>query len=203
MHLIAIYGSPRENGNSDTLLDEALKGARVGIRGRLGLEKIFVRDLNIQPCSGCRACDTTGRCIISDDDMSSVYEKIENSHRIIVSAPLYFCGLPAQLKALVDRSQCYWARKYFTAMRNRTMGVNSSIPKLGAFICVGATKSNKLFEGAKHTIKYFFDVYNIKYFHELIVTGIDKKGEIKKRKSHLKQAYQLGRKIILMSNVTK
>lgn len=186
MYLIAIYGSPRENGNSDILLDEALKGVSE-------YEKIFVRELNIQPCSGCRSCDTTGKCIIKDD-MTTIYKKLEICNRLIVSSPIYFCGLPAQLKALIDRSQCYWARKYLLKLKVENQKLKSR--KLGVFIAVSATKNRKLFLGAKYTIKYFFDVYNVRYFDELIVTGIDKKGEVLKSEFALKKAYQLGKILV-------
>ncbi|MFN3966881.1 MAG: flavodoxin family protein, partial [Endomicrobiia bacterium] len=108
MKLLAIYGSPRENGNSDILLNYALNGVKdSGVQ----YEKIFLRDINIKYCRGCRACDTIGLCIISDE-MKTIYEKLETSNRIIVSSPIYFYGVSAQLKTIIDRSQCFWARKY-------------------------------------------------------------------------------------------
>jgi len=186
MKLLAIYGSPRENGNSDILLSEALKGVNdCGIQ----YEKIFVRNLDIKYCRGCRVCDTIGLCIISDE-MKNLYEKLESFDRIIVSSPIYFYGVSAQLKTIIDRSQCYWARKYL--LKNEISG-----KRLGAFIAVGATKGEKLFDGARLTIKYFFDAYNFEYFDELFVRNVDKKGEIFSNTEALESAYQLGKKICL------
>ncbi len=186
MKLLALYGSPRENGNSDILLNYALQGVQ---ESQVQYEKIFIRDLEIKYCRGCRACDTLGLCIISDQ-MKKIYEKLETFDRVIVSSPIYFYGVSAQLKTLIDRSQCFWARKYL--LKKTIEG-----KRLGAFIAVGASKGEKLFEGARLTIKYFFDAYDFEYFDELFVRSIDKKGEILLKQEELEKATQLGKKLCL------
>jgi hypothetical protein len=68
--------------------------------------------------------------------------------------------------------------------------------KKGAFICVGATKGVKLFDGPKLTIKYFFQAINAEYDEELLVRGVDKKGEIKDHPAALADAYELGKELV-------
>ena len=183
MKLLAIYGSPREGGNSDILLDQAAAGAAESCV----VEKLYIRGLNIRPCAGCRSCDTTGDCIIKDE-MAQVYKKIEEADRIILSSPVFFYGLPGQLKGMVDRAQCYWARKYLLKRGDAGKG------RLGAFICVGATKGEKLFDGVKLTVKYFFDSFGIEYSSELFVRKVDKKGEVAGTDA-VKAALELGKNI--------
>ena len=73
VNITAIYGSPRKGGNTDILLQAFLGGLRaVGGSAR----EIFLRDLNIQPCTGCNGCAETGRCVLRDD-MDLLYPLFE------------------------------------------------------------------------------------------------------------------------------
>jgi hypothetical protein len=67
--------------------------------------------------------------------------------------------------------------------------------KKGAFIAVGATKGAKLFDGPKLTVRYFFKAINAEYTEELLIRGIDKKGEIKEHPTALKDALALGQRL--------
>jgi len=184
--LLAIYGSPRENGNSDILLNEAIKGAKTE---NIKIENIFVRDLKINPCKECNYCNKTGKCI-QNDDMQSVYEYLENSDYVIVATPIFFYGLPGNLKNLIDRCQSYWSKKYILKQ------YKNKICKLGGFISVGGTKGKKLFDGAILTIKYFFDVFNFVYYKDLLVRKIDSYQEILNYPDILEKAYNLGKEIV-------
>ena len=66
--------------------------------------------------------------------------------------------------------------------------------KLGSFICVGATKGEKLFDGVKLTVRYFFDSFNIEYFSELLVKRVDNKGDVLNTPA-VKDAQDLGWKL--------
>jgi multimeric flavodoxin WrbA len=101
-------GSPRYGGNSDMLLDSALKGAK---EGGANIEKIRICDLKISPCIECHGCDDTGKCIV-DDGMQTLYPKLVETDRLFLASPIFFMGVSAQTKALVDRCQCIWVRKY-------------------------------------------------------------------------------------------
>jgi multimeric flavodoxin WrbA len=176
-------GSPRIGGNTDLLLDEALKGARS--RGA-DVEKITVSRLKIEPCREIYACLKEGECPIKDD-MTALYDKIVNSDAIIVATPIFFYTVSAQLMALISRCQASWSRRYV---------LNMEMPlKKGAFIGVGATKGARLFDGPVLTIRYFFKAVNAEYTDELLIRGIDKKGEIKDHPAALADAYKLGERI--------
>ena len=109
---------------------------------------------------------------------------------IIVASPIFFYALSAQLKALIDRCQALWARKYVLK--------NLNVPlRKGAFIAVGATRGEKLFEGPRLTVRYFFKAINVEYADELLIRGVDKRGEIKEHPTALADAFELGKRLAL------
>ena len=178
-------GSPRIKGNTDLLLDEALKGAQSqGVE----VEKLIVDKLKIAPCREYYGCLRDGNCVIRDD-MDDIYPKLLNADSIIVASPMFFYGLTSQLKALIDRCQALWARKYILKQ-----DFPSSVRK-GAFIGVGATRGKKLFDGAILTVKIFFQSIGIRYVDELLVRGVDKRGEIKEHPTALSDAFELGKRL--------
>jgi len=186
MKILGIMGSPRILGNTDILLNQALKGA---MEQGAEIEKLIVDKLKIEPCREYYGCRKNGNCII-EDDMESIYASLIQSDRVIVASPIFFYGLTSQLKALIDRCQALWCRKYI---------LKQEIPgpiRYGSFIGVGATRGDKLFTGSILTIKYFFEVIGAKYFSELLIRGVDNKGEIKKQKDALDRAFILGRELV-------
>jgi len=185
LKVLGIMGSPRIKGNTDLLLDEALKG--VQSQGA-EIEKIIVDKLEIAPCKEYYACLRDGNCVIRDD-MDSIYPKLIEADRIIVASPIFFYGVTSQLKALIDRCQAIWARKYVLKQKL------SDKERKGAFIAVGATKGKQLFDGSILVIKYFFQAIDVKYVDELLIRGVDKKAEIKEHPTALSQALELGKKL--------
>ena len=93
------------------------------------------------------------------------------------------------MKALIDRWQALWVR------RNVLKNLPES-KKKGAFIGVGATKGKQLFDGSILTIKYFFQAFGAEYADELLVWGVDKKGEIKEHPEALSDAFALGERLV-------
>ncbi len=184
MRLLGIMGSPRVKGNTDLLLDEALAGAR----GQgAEVEKVIVDKLKIAPCREYYGCLRDGNCVIRDD-MDSIYPKLIEADRLIIASPIFFYGLTSQLKALIDRSQALWVRRY----------ILKNLPeksRKGAFIGVGATRGEKLFDGSILTVRYFLKSIGAQYKDELLIRGVDGKGKIKEHPTALTEAYELGRRL--------
>jgi len=172
-------------GNTDLLLNEALAGAR---ERQAETERIVVDRLKIAPCREYYGCFKDGNCVIRDD-MDDIYTKLLEADGIILASPMFFYGLTSQVKALIDRSQALWARKY--VLNQKPPNAN----RRGAFIAVGATKGEKLFEGSILTVRYFFSTIGVKYSDELLVRGVDKKAEIKEHPSTLRDAFELGSRL--------
>jgi multimeric flavodoxin WrbA len=183
--VLGIMGSPRIGGNTDLLLDEALKGAQ---SQGAEVEKIVVDKLKITPCKEYYGCYRDGNCVLRDD-MDSIYPKLLDADRVIIASPMFFYGITAQAKALIDRCQATWARKYI---------LKQEFPegRKGAFIAVGATKGKQLFDGSKLVVKYFFNAIGVSYADEQLVRGVDKKAEIKGNPEALTGAFELGKRLV-------
>ena len=100
MNILGISGTPRKGGNSEILLDAALEPF---VEAKWDVTKILLSEKRIEPCVGCDTCVERKSCCI-DDDMSEVYDALKKCNAIIISAPAYYRNVPAQLKALIDRT---------------------------------------------------------------------------------------------------
>ena len=100
MHILGISGTPRKGGNSEILLNAALEPFA---EAKWDITKILLSEKKIEPCTGCDICVEQNNCCI-DDDMHEIYRAFEKCSAIIISAPAYWRNVPAQLKALIDRT---------------------------------------------------------------------------------------------------
>jgi multimeric flavodoxin WrbA len=187
MRVLGIMGSPRRHSNTEILLDKALEGA-----GEAGakIEKVLISKLKISPCLEIYACFKDGNCTIRDD-MQALYDKLLEADHIVFASPIFFYGVTGQAKALIDRCQALWARRHVLGMGKEDKRVRS-----GVFVSVGATRGERLFEGAVLTVKYFFDAVGVKYSGDLLVRGIDNKGQIKEHPTALEDAFRLGQELV-------
>jgi len=188
LRVLGIAGSPRRGGNTDLLLAEVMKGA--ASRGA-EVKTIILNDLKITPCQHCDACLETGRCKYQDD-MQMVYQELEQADRIVLASPIQFMGLTAQVKAMIDRCQALWARKY--VLKLPPLGDRRE--RKGVFISVGGRRIANLFEPALATVKTLFRILDITYTGELLFPGIDEKGAIAKHPDALRQAFLAGQKLV-------
>jgi multimeric flavodoxin WrbA len=189
MRILAIAGSPRRGGNTDILLSRFLEGASgKGIESKT----ISVCDLKIAGCVHCDACLIAGNCRVKDD-MQTVYREMEAADRIVMASPLQFMSVTAQLKALIDRCQALWARKY--VLKIPPLGDNRE--RKAFFISVGGRKTiPNLFEAELVTVKTLFRTIDVVYSGDILFSGIDAKGDILKHPEALEKAFLAGQKFI-------
>jgi multimeric flavodoxin WrbA len=187
MKVLGIMGSPRRQSNTEILLDKALEGAR---EAGAEVEKVLVSKLKISPCLEIYACRKDGNCAIKDD-MQLLYKKLLEADHIIFASPIFFYGITSQAKAVIDRCQALWVRRHMLGM-----GKEDKRERRGVFISVGATRGTKLFDGAVLTVKYLFDAIGVKYSGDLLVRGIDNKGQIKEHPAVLEDAFRLGQELV-------
>ncbi|MCL0094430.1 flavodoxin family protein [Dehalococcoidales bacterium] len=185
MKVLGIAGSPRRGGNTDQLLGEVMRGA--ASKGAK-VKTIILNELHIAPCQHCDGCLETGRCKV-EDDMQMVYSELSQADRLVLASPVYFMGVTAQVKAMIDRCQALWVRKYL-------LKLPLSGKRRGLFISVGATKSASLFEPSLATVKSLFNVLDITYAGELLFPGVDEKGAIAKYPDALPKAFLAGQKLV-------
>lgn len=187
MNVLIFLGSPRKRGNTELLLDSVAKGIE-SAGGRYELIRLVEYD--IHPCIGCGGCEKEGRCVVQDD-MQEMYDKIDNTNRVIIASPIYFYSLTAQTKAFVDRCQAMWSRKYILNKR-----VNQDKRKKGYLVSVAATTGDRVFESAVLTTRYAFDAMDYIYDGELVVRGADKKGSILELPNVPEFARAFGEKVV-------
>ncbi|MGB9938581.1 flavodoxin family protein [Methanosarcina sp.] len=99
MKILGLIGSPRENGNTATLVNTILEGAAEnGAKTKV----YHLARMDLKPCKGCMSCSLDGKCII-DDDMQELYKEIMSSDAIVIGSPIYMWQMTAQTKTIVDR----------------------------------------------------------------------------------------------------
>jgi multimeric flavodoxin WrbA len=188
LKVLGIAGSPRRGGNTDMLLAEFMKGAAA--RGA-EVKTIILNNQKITPCQHCDACLEKGVCKIKDD-MQAIYDEFEQADIIVLASPIQFTGVTAQMKAMIDRFQSRWVRKY--VLKIPPLGDDRK--RKGFFISVGGRKVAGLFDPALIMIKTFFRILNIEYAGELLFSKIDEKGAIAKHPDALNQAFVAGQKLV-------
>ena len=108
----------------------------------------------------------------------------------MLASPVFFYAVSGHTKAMMDRFQSQWVRKYWID----EMPYNQrEFKRKGLFITLGATKGKKLFEGVVLSMKYFFDTLDMELWRTITHRGIDFEGEINNYPEYLRDAYEAGR----------
>lgn len=189
MKVLAINGSPRKNGNTQVMIEEAAKPLR---RAGIQVEVVSIRDYEVRPCNACEVCYTKPwHCPIKDDAVK-LLRMMKDADGLIVGSPVYGAGVTAQLKALLDRGVIACINQDF---RN----------KVGGAIAVGATPHG----GQEFVI---FQIVADFAFHGMIVAypkvellgamgTADGRGKIKEDKYGLRCAKELGERMVELMKV--
>lgn len=99
MKVLAISASPRENGNSDVLCNQFLKGAA---ENGNEVKKINLANMQISPCIACYGCRQSHQCV-KKDDMAQIQQELILADVIVLATPVYFYSMNAQMKMMIDR----------------------------------------------------------------------------------------------------
>lgn len=105
--VLVLSGSPRIHGNSSILCDEFIRGAE---ESGNSVEKINVAKKKVAGCLGCNACYKNGGSCVQKDDMAEIAEKMINADVIVLSSPIYFYSMTAQMKAVIDRTYSFYQK---------------------------------------------------------------------------------------------
>ena len=181
--IIVLIGSVRKDGNTELLA----RSFADGVGKNHEVELISVADYHIHPCIGCNYCFTSdNNCCVLKDDMDMIYAKLMQSDTVIIASPVYFYGLSAQLKTLIDRLH--------TPMRNRF-----PIRRLG-LILVGAATLPDLFDPILLQYQMVCRFFKLEDVGSVLVSGAKEKGDVY-HGDGLNRAYELGQRLLLCSGV--
>ena len=160
-NIVILVGSMRKNGNTDLLAQAFAKGARKNN----SVEIVSVADYKVNPCIGCNSCFAReGNKCFQNDDMDRVYDKLRVADIVVVASPVYFYGVSAELKAVIDRLH--------TPMRNEF-----SVKKL-ALLLVGAAELPELFDAIKLQYQMILHFFHLEDAGMVLVRGVREKGDI-------------------------
>lgn len=99
-HIVVLMGSPRKNGNTDMLADAFIKGAEMSGNQ---VEKFYLGDMKVNGCLDCKYCVAHDGACSQKDDMQKIYPALYKADMVVFASPVYFFGLSAQIKAVIDR----------------------------------------------------------------------------------------------------
>ncbi|MBU4344169.1 MAG: NAD(P)H-dependent oxidoreductase [Proteobacteria bacterium] len=178
MMVLGLQGSPREKGNTAFLLSVFMREAK-----KLGAQThvIEVDKKNIIPCREYTVCSKKGFCPIDDDMKNEIYPLLRKADVIVAATPIFFYHTTAQLKALIDRCQVFWSRKYLLKLNDPGQKF-----RRGFLLALGASKGENLFDGVHLTAKYFFDAVGAGYDGSLTYRQIADSGDMEKHPTVLK-----------------
>lgn len=173
-NVVVLVGSVRRGGNTELLARAFAEGAAQ----HHSVELISVADCAVSPCIGCNTCFAReGNRCFQQDGMAAIYEKLRDADIVAAASPVYFYGISAQLKAVVDRLH--------TPMRN-----SFHIKKL-ALLLVGAAELPALFDAILTQYRLILDFFHLEDAGGVLVRGVKEKGDIRHTDA-LRQAYALG-----------
>ena len=169
--------SPRRGGNSDLLCDQFILGAK---ESGNQVEKIFLRDKEINYCLACDTCQGNGGNCVQKDDMIEVLDKIIASDVIVMATPVYFYTMNGQIKTLIDRT---YSR--YLAIKNKEM----------YFIMTAADSKKQALERTLEGFRGFTScLEGAKEKGTIYGAGAWNIGDIKESKA-MNQAYEMGKAV--------
>lgn len=173
-NVLIISSSPRKGGNSDTLCDRFMEGAKAAGHQ---VEKVLLKEKHIGYCTGCGTC-SLGKPCPQKDDAAEIQEKMVQADVIVLATPVYFYTMSAQLKTLIDRT-C----PRYTEISGKDF----------YFIATMAETDRSMMERTFDSIRGFLDCLENPHEKGVITaTGVWKKGEIEGHPA-LEEAYRAGK----------
>ena len=176
MNILILSGSPRRGGNTELLVEAFVKGASQ----KHHVEVVSVHDYKVNPCMGCNACfKSESNSCVQKDDMPLIYEKMAVADMLVIASPVYFYGLSAQLKAIIDR--------FHNPIRD-TYHIKKT-----ALLLVGAASLPELFDSILAQYRLCLNFFKLEDAGRVLVRGVKDKGDIQNTEA-IQKANELGLK---------
>jgi multimeric flavodoxin WrbA len=180
--IVAFLGSPRPRGNTDSLAQCVLDGAReVGYEA----QSFALRALKVHPCTGCGYCWRKGKACIFDDDGQSLYDAMAEADVFLFATPVYWYGPTAIMKAFLDRLVV------FNRPEGRPLVRGKSVLLVSAW-------EEKGMQAVEPMVKLFelgFRYLELKFEGSLLEDDLGPLGAVNDRPGALEAAQALGRSL--------
>ncbi len=189
--LVAVHGSARPGGNSRRLLEELIEAVR-SAEPAVSVELVQAYGVDVGPCTNCAQCEEGGEgCTIDGDEWPRIEAALRAADLLVIASPVYFKGLPAPLKALVDRLQAMW----WLRERGGRVATNEG-PYRRAAIILTAAGREPMFKGARGTAVAALNTLGFETVGALLAGGMEGSNDAAGREDLLEQARALGRALV-------
>jgi len=185
--LVAIHGSARPEGNSRRLLDEALDAAR-GTRPGLQVDEVRAYGADVDPCTACGGCyeDQVG-CTVVGDSWAPIETMLRSADALLLSSPVYFMGLPAPVKAIIDRLQALW----WYRERGGTVATNEGPFRRAGLILVAAGEGS-VFDPSRRVARAAFNTLGFELVGQVMAGGLEEAADASGRPRLMEESRRLG-----------
>lgn len=164
--VLIINGSPRKHKNCDMIIKNIVEKFE---KNNINYKILDLYKMNIDYCTACGACERTGYCRIKDD-MTPIYEEINQSTGMITVSPMYFASVSSKVKTFVDRTQAFFASKYIL----KKPSIDRDKFRLGMYIAVGGqTEHENQFLGGQLVMDIFYKSINTDLKYNLYLSNAD------------------------------
>ncbi|OGR36153.1 MAG: hypothetical protein A2091_02175 [Desulfuromonadales bacterium GWD2_61_12] len=189
MHIVALFGSPRKEGNSATVTEHFLRCAET-----LGAttERFFLNDLPLRGCQACNACKSShDHCVISDG-LSAALEAVFHADLVVMATPVYYGDVTAQLKAFIDRTYSYLKPGYIALKEPSRLPGRKPL----VFVLTQGHRDPAWFADILPRYSEIFRWTDFAETHPLRVIDVYHPGDVQQREDILRQAETLARTLV-------
>jgi len=180
---LALIGSPRKGGNTDCLADAFLEGA-----AEAGAEtaKIYLDDFNIRPIA--EVCDEFSMRVDlrADDDWRKIMSQVLQADVLVWAAPVYWQGVPAQMKCFVDRWSAYYSAEWLN---------QGFAGKVWAVVCAYGDPSQDQSKWVTEPIALWAKRWRCDYLGDVCI-GVAKKAAVAEMEDVMAAARELGKRAV-------
>ncbi|MGE5405250.1 MAG: flavodoxin family protein [Candidatus Saccharibacteria bacterium] len=185
MKVLAINGSPREKGNTGTVLSTMLDV--FAARGSWQTRMIHLNKLNMKGCQGCMSCKNKTDYCVTKDDMQELYEEIQSSDVVLLGSPVYFFDVTGQFKLFLDRCFAFWDRDYKPRMKSG---------KTAIFVLSQGQDNINIAKSVVAKYGPMFKSFGFSEGDDLILPSLNSRTAIEKHPDYLERARMMAEKYV-------
>jgi len=181
--IIALLGSPVDDGNTARLLSEAIKGAE---DAGCSVTKVDVTKLKFSPCMEYFYCEKNDDCMMKDD-VSPFLKRFRTVDGLIIASPVMTMGFPGAIKSFMDRFQVFFMAKY--VRKDPLVKKEMKKWRKALLISIGGMNVPYDFDGVRLSMRAFCDITDFEYWEDVLQNDMDSIMDITKRPDKIKEAY--------------